>query len=51
MHRIAHDGLAVLHNEAEVWVMEGEHQGLRANAASDIDNQRALRELFPGVPC
>jgi hypothetical protein len=48
---IAHHGFAVLHNEAEMWVMESEHQRLRANPASDIDNQRALRELTPGVPC
>ena len=48
---IAHDRLAVLDNEAEVRVIESEQQGLRANAASDIDNQRALRELFPFIPC
>jgi hypothetical protein len=48
---IANDGLAVLNNEAEMWVMKSEQQGLRANTASDIDNQRALRELSPTVPC
>ena len=36
---IAHDGLAVLYNKAKMRVMESEHQALRPNAASDIDNQ------------
>jgi hypothetical protein len=49
--RIANDGLAILYNEAEMWVMKSEQQGLRANTASDIDNQRALGELSPTVPC
>ena len=31
--------------------MKDERQGLRANAASNIDNQRAIRKIFPGVPC
>ena len=48
---IAHDGLAVLDNEAEIWVMESEQQELRADTASDIDNQRAPRKLSPAVPC
>jgi hypothetical protein len=36
---IAHDFTAVLDNKAEVRVLAGEHQRLRANAASNIDNQ------------
>ena len=51
LYCIAHDGLTILDNEAEVWMMESEQQGLGANAASDIDNQRILREIFPGIPC
>lgn len=51
LYCIAHDGLTILNNEAEVWVMESEQQGLRANAAADIDNQRTLRKIFPGIPC
>lgn len=43
--------LAVLDNEAKMWLMSGESQCLRANAAANIDNQRALREVSPGVPC
>ena len=46
-----YDSLAVLDNEAEVRVTVSENQGLRANTASNIDNQRALRKLSPGVPC
>ena len=30
--------------------MVGEHQRQRADAASNVDYQRALRELSPGVP-
>lgn len=48
---VAHDGLTILDNEAEVRVMLSEHQGLRANAPSNIDNQRTLREVFPSIPC
>ena len=46
-----YDGLAVLDNEAEVRVTVSENQGLRANTASDVDNQRALRKLSQGAPC
>ena len=46
-----YDGLAVLDNEAEVRVMAREQHRLCANAASDINNQRAFGELSPGVPC
>jgi hypothetical protein len=35
---VAHDGLTILDNEAEVRVMLSEHQGLRANTPSNIDN-------------
>lgn len=45
-----YDRLAFLDNKAEVRVLLSENQALRANAASDIDNQRALSELSPGVP-
>ena len=31
--------------------MVSESQGLRANTTSDVDNQRALGEVFPIVPC
>ena len=48
---IAFDRLAVLDNEAKMPLMGSECQRLRANAASDIDNQRALGEVFPGIPC
>ena len=35
---IADNTLAVLYNEAKVWVATSKCQGLRANAASNIDN-------------
>ncbi len=47
---ITHDGLTILDNEAEVLMMGSEHQGLRANASSDVDNQGTLREAIPSVP-
>jgi hypothetical protein len=31
-------------------MMLSERKGLRANASSDIDNQRTLGKVFPGVP-
>ena len=46
-----YDRLAVLDHEAKMWLMSGESQRLRTNAPANIDNQRALREVFPGVPC
>lgn len=48
---IAHDSLAVLDNEEKVGGLESKPQGLRANTASNIDNQGALGEVFPSVPC
>jgi hypothetical protein len=48
---IARDGLEVLDKEPEVRIMVGQRQGLHANAAPDIDNQRALRKVIPAVPC
>jgi hypothetical protein len=51
LDRVSHDGLTILDNEAEVRVMLSKYQGLRANASSNIDNQRTLREVFPSIPC
>ena len=45
------NGRAVLDNKAKVRVMGSKCQRLRAEAASNIDNQGALREALPGVPC
>ena len=42
---------AVLDNKAKVRVMGSKCQRLRANAASNIDNQGAFGEAPPGVPC
>ena len=50
LNRIARNGLPVLDNEAEVRVMISERQGLRANTASNIDDQRAIGEVFPSIP-
>ena len=49
LNRISRDRLEVLDNEPEVRIMFGERQGLHANAASDIDNQRALRKVIPAI--
>jgi hypothetical protein len=43
--------LEVLYNEAKVRMMCSKRQRLRADATSNIDNQRALGKLFPGVSC
>jgi hypothetical protein len=43
LHCFPYDSLAVLDDEAEMWFMGGESQCLRADAAANIDNQRALR--------
>ena len=50
-HTLAGPPMTVLDTKLDVRVMLNEKQGLCAKAASDIDNQRALRELSPGVPC
>jgi hypothetical protein len=50
LNRITRDGLEVLDNKPEMRIMVGDRQGLHANAAPDIDNQRALREMLPAVP-
>jgi hypothetical protein len=47
---ISHDGLTILDNEAELRVVGSQRQTLRANAASDIDNQRTLWKASPAVP-
>lgn len=48
---IPHNGRAVLDNKAKVRVTGSKSQRLRTNAASNIDNQRALGKALPGVPC
>ena len=48
--RIRHDKLSILEIDAELRVMFSERQGMPANIASDINNQRALRMAFPVVP-
>jgi len=48
---IPHNGRAVLDNKAKVRVTGSKCQRLRADAASNIDNQRALGKALPGVPC
>jgi hypothetical protein len=48
--RITHYKLPILDNEPEMRVMASERQGLRADTASDVDDQRALRKVFPAVP-
>ena len=50
LDRIADDGLPILDNKPEPRVMVDNCQGLRANTSSDIDNQRALRKVFPVIP-
>jgi len=50
LYCITHDGLMILDNKVDVLMMGSEHQGLRANASSDVDNQGTLREAIPSVP-